>query len=81
MKVGSNSNSLYFGRRGGGRLVWNSTGTQTFLTENFPQSLQGNARIVPQIRKLEHLSATFPIHYSLIMLVTDSDALNYKQIK
>jgi hypothetical protein len=32
----------------------------------FPQSLQANARIVPQIKPWPLPSTAFPVHYSLI---------------
>lgn len=72
-KVGSNGDiSDFFLSGGRGRLVWISSGTWTILTENFPPSLQANAGTVTQSRKWEHLSMSLPIHYLLIILVTDS---------
>jgi hypothetical protein len=44
----------------------------TDVSHDFPQSLQADARIVPQIRQLSLPSTFFPIHYSLIILPFDA---------
>jgi hypothetical protein len=49
----------------------------TNVPHSFPLSLQSNAKTVPpQIKPQQLLSEVFPIHYSLIVRVRETDSAN-----